>query len=81
MRQLYSTLKRMEKEGWRTLTMTMAMSQTRRGGTRELLRALQRRIILALGLSRTLMPPPFGGFSKVTNFFKGARRPPDSALS
>ncbi|XP_041735328.2 TBC1 domain family member 17-like [Coregonus clupeaformis] len=86
-----------------------------RGGTRELLRALQRYIILAPSpvdgrlflayphdsgalsqsfdelqlfddgssdlVSRFIQDPyatTFGGFSKVTNFFRGALRPPDS---
>ncbi|KAJ3600929.1 hypothetical protein NHX12_031902 [Muraenolepis orangiensis] len=86
-----------------------------RGGTRELLRALQRYIILAPSpvdgrlflayphdsgalsesfnelnllddggsdlVSRFMQDPyatTFGGFSKVTNFFRGALRPPDS---
>uniref|UniRef100_A0A674NEI4 TBC1 domain family member 15 n=1 Tax=Takifugu rubripes TaxID=31033 RepID=A0A674NEI4_TAKRU len=73
-----------------------------RGGTRELLRALQRYIILdqspmdgrlflayphdsgALSQSfdKLFIQDPyattFGGFSKVTNFFKAALRPPDS---
>ncbi|KAF7645181.1 hypothetical protein LDENG_00208820 [Lucifuga dentata] len=88
-----------------------------RGGTRELLRALQRYIILAPSpvdgrlflayphdsgalsqsfdelqllddggsdlVSRFIQDPyatTFGGFSKVTNFFKGALRPPDSPI-
>ncbi|CDQ86691.1 unnamed protein product [Oncorhynchus mykiss] len=86
-----------------------------RGGTRELLRAMQRYIILAPSpvdgrlflayphdsgalsqsfdelhlfddgssdlVSRFIQDPyatTFGGFSKVTNFFRGALRPPDS---
>ncbi|XP_029913158.1 TBC1 domain family member 17 [Myripristis murdjan] len=86
-----------------------------RGGTRELLRALQRYIILASSpvdgrlflaypldsgalsqsfdelqllddggsdlVSRFIQDPyatTFGGFSKVTNFFRGALRPPES---
>ncbi|XP_058876261.1 TBC1 domain family member 17-like isoform X1 [Acipenser ruthenus] len=88
-----------------------------RGGTRGLLRALQRYVILAPSpvdnrlflvyphdssalsqsfdelqmfddgthdlVSRFIQDPyatTFGGFSKVTNFFRGALRPPDSAL-
>uniref|UniRef100_A0A6Q2Y7F8 TBC1 domain family member 15 n=1 Tax=Esox lucius TaxID=8010 RepID=A0A6Q2Y7F8_ESOLU len=69
-----------------------------RGGTRELLRALQRYIILAPGGIRSAHKPlslskpcflrfiqdpyatTFGGFSKVTNFFRGALRPPESPL-
>uniref|UniRef100_A0A3P8YWB6 TBC1 domain family member 15 n=1 Tax=Esox lucius TaxID=8010 RepID=A0A3P8YWB6_ESOLU len=88
-----------------------------RGGTRELLRALQRYIILAPSpvdgrlflayphdsgalsqsfdelqlfddgssdlVSRFIQDPyatTFGGFSKVTNFFRGALRPPESPL-
>ncbi|CAL8304181.1 unnamed protein product [Merluccius merluccius] len=88
-----------------------------RGGTRGLLRALQRYIILAPSpvdgrlflayphdsgalsqsfdelqllddggsdlVSRFMQDPyatTFGGFSKVTNFFRGALRPPDSPL-
>lgn len=88
-----------------------------RGGTRDLLRALQRYIILAPSpvdgrlflayphdsgalsqsfdelqlfddggadlVSRFIQDPyatTFGGFSKVTNFFRGALRPPESPL-
>ncbi|XP_048847580.1 TBC1 domain family member 17 isoform X2 [Brienomyrus brachyistius] len=88
-----------------------------RGGTMELLRALQRYIILAPSpmdarlflayphhsealsqsidelhlfdesnsdlVSRFIQDPyatTFGGFSKVTNFFRGALRPPDSSI-
>uniref|UniRef100_A0A9J8AK46 TBC1 domain family member 15 n=1 Tax=Cyprinus carpio carpio TaxID=630221 RepID=A0A9J8AK46_CYPCA len=67
-----------------------------RGGTRELLKAMQRYIRLAPHkqgavnmpsdwsyLQRFIQDPyatTFGGFSKVTNFFRGALRHPESPL-
>uniref|UniRef100_A0A4W4DZC5 Rab-GAP TBC domain-containing protein n=1 Tax=Electrophorus electricus TaxID=8005 RepID=A0A4W4DZC5_ELEEL len=50
-----------------------------RGGTRELLRAMQRYIRLAPFIQDPYATT-FGGFSKVTNFFRGALRPPESPL-